>query len=214
MICIQSRIKPGEFSEQRDRVSSCLDLMQAVDIFIRPSVEATIFRRSLAEIGNITKYFPEQTQTQLSKAAALILDANNIKKGIEAIINDGKQLIEFFGDKTEERGNQELFTQALDIYYENSTVMRIEMPDRIYENMVITSRVITYDAQRENAIDFKLSAKQLRFADVIFTDVSEFFRNPAPGDVSDQTSGQESNGLNDAPEASTSLASSILSVFQ
>lgn len=179
---------------------------KVADVFIRPAAETTVFRRALAEIGNINKYLPEESATQASKAAAIALDANNALKGIQAAIKDGRQLIDFFGDKTEERSNQELFLLALDSYYENSSVMRIEMPDRIYDNMIITSRPITYDNQNGSAIAFKITAKQLTFSDVIFSDVSEFFANPASGNVGDQTSGQESNGLNDAPE--TSLAAS------
>ena len=185
---------------------------KVADIFIKPAAEANIFRRTLAEIGNITKYAPEQTATQASKAAAVALDANNVLKGIQAAIKDGEQLIEFFGDKTAERSNQELFLLALDTYYENDSLMRIEMPDRIYDNMIITARPITYDNQ-SGAIAFKITAKQLRFADVIFSDASEFFANPAPGSVGDQVAGQESNGLNDAPDAPTSLISSIVSIF-
>lgn len=186
---------------------------KVADIFIKPAAEANIFRRALAEIGNISKYVPEQTATQLSKAVAIALDANNVSKGVQAAIKDGEQLIEFFGDKTEDRSNQERFLQTLDVYYENSGLMRIEMPDRIYDNMIITARPITYDNQQGTAIAFKITAKQLRFADVIFSDVSEFFANPAPGAVGDQVSGQESNGLNDAPAAPTSLISSIVSIF-
>lgn len=186
---------------------------KVADVFIRPAAEATIFRRALAEIGNITQYAPEQTATQASKAAAIALDANNVAKGIQSAINGGEQLIEFFGDKTSGRSNQELFLAALDAYYENSSLMRIEMPDRIYENMIITARPITYDNQNGTAIAFKITAKQLRFADVIFSDVSEFFSNPAPGSAGDQVAGQESNGLNDAPEVKTSLISSIVSIF-
>lgn len=188
------------------------------DIFIRPDVQATIFRRGLSEIGNITKYIPAQTQTQISKIVDIATDVNNVFKGISAVINDGVQLADFVGDKSPGgQSNQEKFIETLETYYNGSNLMRIEMPDTIYENMILTSRVIIYDNQKGTAIDFKLTAKQLRFADVIFTDVSEFFKSPAPGGVSNQTAGQESNGLNDAPEVETSFAATVaswLGIFQ
>jgi len=183
------------------------------DVFIRSAVEATIFRRGLSEIGNISKYLPAQTQTQIAKAASIAIDANNVSKGIQAAISDGKQLLDFIGNKSAGQNNRELFIAALDLYYDNSTVMRIEMPDKIYENMVITSRVIEYDNQKDKAISFKLTAKELVFSNVIFSDITAFFKKPAPGDIANQVAGQESNGLNNAPEVPVSLISNIVELF-
>lgn len=185
------------------------------DILIKPDAETTVFRRNLAEIGNITKYFPPMTQAQINKIAALVITFDSYRKKIEAVIRDGRQAYEFFGSKDTGGGNhRDRFIEMLDGYYNSKALMRIETGGKVYENMVITSRVTTKDNRAEDSIDYKIIAQELRFADVIYTDIQKYFPAPAPGSVGDQVGNRESKGLNDAPEAETSLLSGLAGVFQ
>ena len=79
--------------------------------------------------------------------------------------------------------------------------------------MFITSRVISRDNTANDVVDFKITAQQLRFSEVIFTEIQTFFPNPASGTAADQTKGQENKGLNDAPDVETSLLSGIIGAF-
>lgn len=184
------------------------------DIVIKPSAELALFRRTIANVGIITSYSPGRTQTQISKVSALIIDANNARLTIEDAERKGRQLLDFFGDKTPEQTNIDNFLSTIELHRSTRKTMRIEMPNQVYENMVINSLVVTWDNISDQAIEYKIGAKQLRFADIVFADISEFHKEPSAGGPSDQVSGQESNGLNDGPEVERSIASSIVGAFQ
>jgi hypothetical protein len=183
-------------------------------VHLKPRADISVFKRLAAEVGNITKYAPSRTQTQISRVAGLIISVNDSYNRINTAIKDGRQAFEFFGSKDSETSLIEKFLEMLDGYYESRTVMQIEIRSKIYENMVITSRVITRDNTTDDAIDFKITAQQLRFAEVIYSDVQKYFKEPAPGAAGDQVKGQESNGLNDSPEAETSLLGWGVSKFK
>ena len=184
------------------------------DIIIKSDAELSLFRRTLTNVGVITSYAPGRTQTQISKLSALIIDANNQRLIIEDAERKGGQLLDFFGDKTPEQTNIDNFLSTMKLYRSTKKTLRIEMPNQIYENMVINSLVVTWDNLSDTAIEYKIGAKQLRFADIVFADISDFRKEPSAGGVSDQVSPQESNGLNDAPEVERSIASSIVGAFQ
>jgi hypothetical protein len=179
------------------------------DILIKPTAEVVAFRRGLAEIGNITKYLPTRTQTQINRIAGLVVDADNYVKRLNAVVADGRQAFEFFGSKDDATGYRAQFLEMLESYHNGKTLMRIETPTRVFENMVIVSRVITRDNTADDVIDFKITAQQLRFAEVVYTDSQQYFKSPATGDAADKTKGQTSKGLNDAPEVESSLATSL-----
>ena len=184
------------------------------DLIIKPAADLSLFRRTITNVGVITSYSPGRTQTQIAKVSAILIDANNARLRISDAERKGQQLSEFFGDKTPEKTNIDNFLSTLELYRESKKPLRIEMPNRIYDDMVITSLVITWDNISDTAIEYKISTKQLRFADIIFADISDFRKEPSSGGVSDQVSGQESNGLNDAPEIDRSIVSSIVGIFQ
>ena len=179
------------------------------DIFIRPENISNTFRRSLTEIGNIDKYLPARTQGQINAVAGLLIDVDNYRRRINAVVEDGRQAYEFFGSKDEGSSFREQFLEMLKSYHESKSPMRIETPTQVYENMVITTRVISRDNTADDVIDFKITASQLRFAEVTYTDSQKYFKKPSTGAAGDKTKGQTSKGLNDSPEVPTSLATSI-----
>lgn len=182
---------------------------RVADIHVKPRAEVTLFRRGLAEIGNISKYLPARTRSQINRAAALVVTVDNYAQKLKAVIADGRQAFEFFGSKDPEQNNREKFLEMLNEHYDDKELIQIETRSQVYERMVITSRVISRDNTTDDSLDFKITAQQLRFAEVIYTDIQKHFKSPAPGDAGDQTKGQESKGLNDAPEVETSLATSL-----
>ena len=184
------------------------------DLIIKPNANVSLFRRENTNVGIIISYQPGRTQTQISKVSALIIDANNARLNILDSERKGQQRSDFFGDKTPEQTNVDNFLSTLELYRNSKKPLRIEMPNRVYENMIISSLVVTWDSISDTAIEYKISAKELRFADIIFADINDFYKNPSAGGVSDQVSGLESEGLNDAPEVERSIASSIIGAFQ
>lgn len=187
------------------------------DIFLKPNAFVTAFKRNFAAIGNITKYLPARTQTQINRVSELVLTVDNYTKKIDAVISDGRQALEFFGSKDSAQSLKDKFLEMLDGYYNSRTLMRIEIRGKVYENMFITSRVITRDNTAIDNVNFRINAQELRFAEVIYQEVQQNYSNPSSGAVSEQVKGQENKGLNDAPgvgaEQEESLLSSISGLF-
>ena len=174
------------------------------EIYVKPRAEIQAFRRGAAEIGNITKYLPPRTATQISKIKGLLLSVDNYYQKALTAIRDGKQTLNFLTGGAKPPSVIDDFVATLDVYHDEKIPLKIQTPDQVYENMVITSRVTT----RDNTVDslsFKITALQLRFAVVIFDDVSKYFKNPAPGATGNQVKGSNNKGLNDAPDVTKSL---------
>jgi len=189
------------------------------DILLKPDPALIDIRRNLAEIGNITVYLPSRTQTQINRITNLQFTTARYITKIKSAIAAGRQAWEFFGNKDSATSNdvRSQFVEMLDYYYDNKTLMRIETQRKTYENMFITSRVITTDNTADDFVDFQITAQQLRFAEVIFSEIQKHFPKPASGSASDQVSGSKSKGRNDAPittpEKKTSLLGNILRGF-
>lgn len=182
---------------------------RVTDIILRPQAESVAFRRGIAEIGNITKYAPTRTQTQANKVLGMIVDIDGYRAKLKALSENSQQAFDYFtggNDTTVSNINQ--FLDKLEKLHLSKTPMVIETPTKVYKNMVIVSRVISRDNTTDKAIDFKITAQQLRFAKVIYTDSRKYFKAPATGSVSDKTKDKVNNGLNDLPEVETSFATS------
>lgn len=138
------------------------------------------YKRIQAEIGSVSKYFPGRTQAQLSRVAGFANDISDIARKIDTAVADGQQALEFFGDDSGSQTITQKFYQTMKGLHDSKQLVSIQGTYQIYENMRITSLVINEDNQIDG-ITFSLTAQEVRFASVILTDVSEFFKRPSGG---------------------------------
>ena len=176
------------------------------DIHLRASPIIRGFQRLQAEIGNITsQYAPARTQAQLSKVSALVNDAVDAVRRLDALLDAGEQVLDLFGNKdTESKGLQEQFIDAMEALHFGKQAIAIDMPFRRHENMVIISFQSNTD-NVTNVTTFSLEAQQLQYAELQFVEVT----TPASG-LGGQTDEEVSKGAQEGEPVDSSLFSQIL----
>ena len=176
------------------------------DIHLRASPIIQAFQRAQAEIGNVTsQYVPARTQAQISKASALVNDAADAVRRLDATLDAGGQALELFGNKdTEAKSIQEQFIDAMDALHFGQQAIAIDMPFRRHENMVITSFQSNTD-NKTGTTTFSLEAQQLQYAELQFVEVT----TPASG-LDGQTDAEVSKGAQEGKSVDSSLFAQIL----
>lgn len=177
------------------------------DVFVRREAAIEAITRVQAEIGNLQMYLPTRTNTQAQKVNALINDATDQYRKIDRAVDAGKQVYDLAKGETE-KNLREQFLDVIDELHYGKQLISIDMPYRTYDSMRITSVQITRNNEDE-AIAFKITAQQMRFADTIYVDASEFFANASDG------TGGKTDGLSDkGPQKPKEVTESTLNLIK
>lgn len=150
------------------------------DTYLKDDVLTETTRRYLPEIGIIGGYLPPRTNSQIQRAEAIAVEIADKVRLADAVIKAGEQITNIFSPTTPSKGLMEQFVDTLDAYYQGKELITIDMPYRKYDNMIITSRVITKNNQTKS-LQFKINARQVRFAETNYSAVSEQIKNVASG---------------------------------
>ena len=169
------------------------------------------FRQLERIIGIVTPYLPVRTLSQISRIRNIVDAAINIIRRIDAIIEDGRQIIDIFGDRSGNKPLQELFLDYIETLYQSSLLVQIETPYRVYDNMAIINFETTVNQEAEN-IRFKITAKQIRTATLEFVEL-DFAPNPSQG-LGGSTESEADKGTTEGEEVEQSLATTLLEIFQ
>lgn len=182
------------------------------DIYIERETAAEAATRVQAEIGNISsKYAGAKTQSQIQKANAIINDAADAARKVDQAVSDGRQAISFLGNQDDEsKGNRERFVDAMESAHYSRALVTIDMPFRQFTDMRIVSFVRSRD-NKSNAVKFKIKAQKIRMAEVIYTDISKFFKSPSES-LNKQTDEIVDKGVQE-PKKPVSLAQSVINLF-
>ena len=182
------------------------------DIYVKlnPVVEA--FSRIQSEIGNVTKYLPPRTQTQLSKVNGFAQDAFDVTRRVDSIVEDGEQALKFFGNKSENTSIRKKFVDEMTQLHYSRQLVSIQMPFFLLEDMRITSLVIEEDNESED-LKFTLSAVEVPKVKTTFTDINQFFKNPSTG-TNGQLEGISDKAAQAGEQASQSILDATLSLFR
>jgi hypothetical protein len=178
------------------------------EVRYNPTARSEDYKRVKAEVGNITKYIPPLTRAQINKSFELVNDSQAVKRKIEAVISDGTQAIEFFGNKSPSKSPQDNFIDAMQAYQKSRMPIRIQAQRRVYENMILESVVTTSDNQSGQVLRYKITAKQINFTEIAFSLVDSVKSSPSSG-LNGQTDGAKAKWLNKPEALSESLAKSI-----
>ena len=89
---------------------------------------------------------------------------------------------------------QDDFFDFLESNYINKRLLTIEMPFRNYENMLITSLTITKDNSTNQKLKYSLSAKEIRFAEVVMLKADVYFDKPSAASTTKLKQQLKNNG--------------------
>lgn len=143
-------------------------------------------------LGAVTAYLPNWTNGQLSKINGLISDVDDRINQIDSAIAAGQQVFNLAGNKSVTKSLQEQFLDFIESLAQSGQPTEIQMQGRTRKNMAIINLDISRDNQ-ENAYKFSLTAQQLRFNELIYSEISQVFPNPSPA-TAGQVEGQSNKG--------------------
>lgn len=176
------------------------------DVHIAGKATTQALTRVQAEIGNIAQYAPVRTQSEVAKVNALINDAANALRKVNAALEAGVQALNFFGNQdSESKTLREQFKDKMEELHYKLELIEVNMPFRQYSNMRITSITMVEDNATEE-INFSLELQEFRFSDLIYTQV---VRKPSKG-LGGQTEPKSDKGAQEGKPVPRSLLSSLL----
>ena len=176
------------------------------DIYETPSPLLLAYMRALGEIGNIDRYLPDYTRQQINSINNLLTDVTNQINKIDGLLNTGEQLFDLFSPSTS-KGITEQFLDFMNAIMDNDQVIQIELPTMILDNMAISNFQVNYPHEYANGIEFRITAFQIRYANTIVENSTDFYKNPS-NSVRDQITGADDKGINKTKDVPQSVLSS------
>lgn len=162
------------------------------DIFLNPPPSKAVAKR-LPTVGVTESFLPARTPSQIQRVAKIVNTAQDRFKAIDERIKLGTPATEFSGNKSLGKPIREQFIDFIESIHYGKQLISISMPYRKHDSMAITGVTITRDNQR-NALTFSLTAQKFRIAKTIFSNISSFYKAPAPA-VKSQTAGVSDKGV-------------------
>lgn len=144
-------------------------------------------------VGKTTSFLPKRTPSQEQRVGQVNNSAGDRRRDINERISLGENSGDFTGNKSGSKPIREQFIDFIESIHYGKQLVTISMPYRTHDSMAINDVTITRDNQR-NALTFTLTAQKFRIAKTIFSDVSRFYRKPAPA-VKSQVGGTADKGV-------------------
>jgi len=165
------------------------------DIYKTPSPAQLAYMRAVAEIGNVSTYLPNRTRQQINAINSLVNDVTNQIRKIDEMINTGEQLFNLFNKKSASKGLTEQFIDLINALMDSDQLIQIELPYKVYENMAISNFSVRHPTELTSAIEFRITAFQVRYAATLVESSAKFYKKPSAA-VSDQTTSADNKGVN------------------
>lgn len=162
------------------------------DVFFNPPVRSASDSR-LPTVGATTSFMPQRTPSQEQRAGQVTDSAGDRRRDINEQISLGTNSGDFIGNKSGSKPIREQFIDFIESLHYGKQLTTISMPYRIHDSMAINDVTITRDNQRQ-ALTFSLTAQKFRIAKTVFSDVSRFYKKPAPS-VKSQTGKTADKGV-------------------
>lgn len=165
------------------------------DLFIQPPPQSASDSR-IPTVAQMSAFLPKRTVSQIQRVNNVIDSAADRYRSINRAIDDGIKIGlnagDFSGNKTQTKSLREKFVDYIESVHYGKQLISISMPYRLHDSMAINDVTITRDNQR-NALSFTLTAQKFRIAKTLFTDISKFYKKPAPA-VKSQVGGTKDKG--------------------
>ncbi len=154
---------------------------QISDITRKPLFIPSILVKVIDKAVGIDKalYYGTKTQHAWQK---INNEPKSLLRVFEGVDTAFKHADETYGALTDTRAktHQDDFFKLMEDTFERKLLIDIEMPFKVYSNMRITSLAIVRDNTTNQALNYNLSAKEVRFAKVDEVDSDYFKARPAP----------------------------------
>ncbi len=154
-------------------------------------------------------YIGSKTEQMIQKIDKFAEPITKAYDELENALEQGQQVYDFFSGQQEKTIQNDFFDFLNQIYY-SKQLIDIEMPFRTYKNMRITSLTIVRDNTTTQALKYKLSAKQIRFAKTILVDSDQYFKKPSSS-VKGKTTPKDNKGVVEGETQKKSFLGTILS---
>ena len=162
------------------------------DVFFNAPTKTASDSR-LPTVGKSTSFLPKRTPSQSQRVGQVNDSAGDRRRGINEQISLGANSGDYIGNKSGSKPIREQFIDFIEAIHYGKQLVTISMPYRTHESMAINEVTVTRDNQRQ-ALTFTLTAQKFRIAKTIFSDVSRFYKKPAPA-VKSQTGGTADKGV-------------------
>jgi hypothetical protein len=150
------------------------------DINVQAEFLPDILVKVIDKASNIVNnlYVVQKTQQMIQRVEKFAEPITKAYDTITDAIDNGQQIYDYFKGHKDKSIQDDFFAFLNSIYY-NKQLIDIEMPFNTYKNMRITSLTIVRDNTTQQALKYKLSAKEVRFAQTIFVDKNKYFKAPS-----------------------------------
>lgn len=175
---------------------------EVADIHVKVEFLPELLVKAIDKAAGIANslYVVQKTQQMIQKIEKYAEEVEKAYEAIDYALGKGQPLHDFFGGQ-DEKSNQDDFFAFLNSIYYTKQLIDIEMPFQTYRNMRITSLTIIRDNTTQQALKYKLSAKEVRFAETIFVDKNKYFKAPTPS-AAGKVSDKENKGIVDGEQKS------------
>lgn len=180
------------------------------DIDLKPVPVIDITTRANQNLGAVSVLIPPRTQTQISKINGLVSSAYDIAKRVDGLVAAGEQIFSIF-EPNQSKSASDQFFAAINQLREAKALIDIETNFGIYKNMAIISTSLPRSLGQQKDLVYSIRAKQLTFAETVFSQVKELKRNPGTG-LQGQAQDLIDKGVNSGKEVQESLLSKIVGV--
>jgi hypothetical protein len=182
------------------------------DTHIRLAPPLTFGIPSDSAAGQVVALLPNRTQSQLNKISAIGQSVMDAVDRADRLINIGQNVFDAFNPSSSSKPLREQFVDFVESVYYGKQLITVDAAYRTHENMGITSLTINRDNQNDS-IRFEIVVQKVEFVELIYTDIQQFYKAPAPAAKASVAGKTEQGAQNKTAESGSqtkSLASAIL----
>ncbi len=181
------------------------------DIDLKPVPVVDVVARANQNLGSVSVLIPPRTQNQISQINGLVSTAYDIAKRVDGLIAAGEQVFSIFEPNQSQPASDQFFV-AINQLREAKALIDIETSFGIYKNMAIISTSLPRSLGQQKELVYSIRAKQLTFAETIFSPVKEFKKNPGTG-LGGQAEDLTDKGVNSGKAVTESLLAKVGGIF-
>lgn len=172
------------------------------DKYIRREAIQQIAARTRQAVGVVSSYLPIRTASQVQRINSFVSDVQDQVRQIDKILDDGRQVASIAGnlDKSSTPITKQ-FIDEMERIHDSKQLIKIAMPHKQYDFMVITAVSWTRD-NRVGSLNFQISAQKIRIAEIEYTAIGLFVKKSA---IPEQTGEEVDKGDQEGEQADRSL---------
>jgi len=134
---------------------------ESAEIFIRTEQDEGFGSTAAKILNTVTPYLPQRTLSQIQKVENVANEIDNALSMATQVLSGVNDLFDLFQDKADVSTNIQNFFNFIERTYDTRSIIRIELKQKVYENILITSFQHTETNDGDTG-DFIINFKQLR----------------------------------------------------